>query len=78
MKYDHWDSPKPHKLAMFYLISGAKGRVIEFPVHQYYRLVVGFDLEAFQREFQGLGFHPVGQQKYYTVDLATPQRRSLL
>jgi uncharacterized protein (TIGR02391 family) len=69
MKYDSWDRPKPNPLAMFYLVSGAKDRIIQFPVYQYYRLVVGFDLEAFQRELQGLGFHPVGQQKYYTIDL---------
>ena len=31
--------------------------------------IVGFDLEAFRSRLQALGFHPVGQQKYYTVDL---------
>ena len=69
MKYDGWEKPKPHRLPMFYLVLEEKGQVIQFPVHQYYRLVMGFDLGAFQTELLGLGFHPVGQQKYYTMDL---------
>jgi len=69
MKYDDWDKPRPHNFAMFYLVVGAKDHVIQFPVGQYYRLVVGFDLEAFKLQLQELAFHPVGQQAYYTADI---------
>ena len=69
MKFESWDRPKPHRIAVFYLVLDAKGQVIQFPVHQYYQLVMGFDLETFQTELHGLGFYPVGQQKYYTIDL---------
>ena len=69
MKYDEWDKPKPYRLALFYLILGGKGQVIQFPVHQYYRLVVGFDVDAFQSQLHDLGFYPVGKEKYYTIDL---------
>jgi len=69
MKYEHWEKAKPYSLAMFYLVLGVPDQVIQFPVYQYYQLIVGFDLEAFRSRLQALGFHPVGQQKYYTVDI---------
>jgi uncharacterized protein (TIGR02391 family) len=69
MKYDTWDKPRPYPFALFYLVSGVKDQTIQFPVHLYYRLVVGFDLEDLQKDLQNLGFRPVGQQKNYAVDL---------
>jgi uncharacterized protein (TIGR02391 family) len=69
MKYDTWDKPRPYPFALFYLVSGVKDQTLQFPVHLYYRLVVGFDLEELQKDLQNLGFRPVGQQKNYAVDL---------
>ncbi len=67
MKYDHWDQPKPHSLTMFYLVLRTKYGMW-FPVNQYYRLVVGFDIEKLQKELRSIGFQPTGQHQDYSID----------
>lgn len=67
VKYSHWDEPRPHKIAVFYLGSGGPG--LHFPTHGYYAQVVGFDVGWLIEELTDLGFQLAGKKQEPRVDL---------
>ena len=67
VKYEHWDNPKPYRIAMFYL--SVEGLTINFPVSGYYAYVIGFDADRLVEEATELGFQPTGKRRDPTIDL---------
>ncbi|HEY0606306.1 MAG TPA: TIGR02391 family protein [Herpetosiphonaceae bacterium] len=75
MQYDTWPKPKSHLLPVFYLITTSKEQGIWFPVNQYYRLVINFNLDNLQKQLRLLGFQPFGKahEPYFTLRPHTDQ-----
>jgi uncharacterized protein (TIGR02391 family) len=68
-KADDWDEPKPHRIAVFYLVSTEKEYGISFPVIYYYEQVVGFNVDRLTEELAEMGFTLMGQGREPTIDL---------
>lgn len=64
---EHWEEPKPHSIAVFYLI--ATGPYLHFSMGYYYVNVVGFNIDRLIEELTELGFHPVGKNQEPRIDL---------
>ncbi|MFQ5856475.1 MAG: hypothetical protein ACE5LU_12620, partial [Anaerolineae bacterium] len=69
IQFDHWDEPKPHSLAMFYLLVERQTYGLQFPVAYYYANVVGYDVDRLTGELTDLGFRPVGKDREPRIDL---------
>ena len=56
VKYDNWDEPKAHNIAVFYLTGHESGQTIQFPTNYYYSRVIGFNVDRLIDELSELGF----------------------
>lgn len=68
-KPDHWDEPKSHSIAVFYLSKHGSEHKLSFPTHSYYRNVVGFNVDRLIGELLELGFRSVGKNQEPRIDL---------
>jgi uncharacterized protein (TIGR02391 family) len=67
VRFDWWDEPKSHNIAVFYHDS----RTLSFPIHGYYAGVVGFDVDQLVEELMELRFRPSGKKRDPAIDLRT-------
>jgi len=65
-KADHWDEPKPHRMAMFYLTLDEPS--LHFST-SYYANVVGFNVERLIKDLMDLGFQLFGKNQEPRVNL---------
>ncbi len=68
-KPDRWDKPKPHPIAVFYLVATGAEYSIWFPTGYYYADVVGFNLDRLVEELTELGFQLAGKDREPRADL---------
>jgi len=68
-KRESWDQPRPHSVAVFYLIVARERRDLSFPVNQYYANAVDFDTGRLSNKLVDLGFYPQGSNQEPTIDL---------
>lgn len=66
---EHWDSPRSHRLTVFYVVAQEKSQGFWFPVNQYYSRVVDFDLEQLSENLRDLGFVPSGKHRDFYLSL---------
>jgi uncharacterized protein (TIGR02391 family) len=66
-KFDWWDEPKPHNIAVLY--HGTK--TLSFPISAYYAAVVGFNVDQLVEELLELGFQRSGRKRDPVIDLRT-------
>jgi uncharacterized protein (TIGR02391 family) len=66
---EQWDEPKPHPVAVFYLVVPGQGYSLHFSANQYYTNVVGFNVDRLIEELTELGFQPFGKNQEPRVDL---------
>jgi uncharacterized protein (TIGR02391 family) len=65
----HWAEPKPHAIAVFYLIATEQRSELHFSASYYYANVVGFNVDHMVEELTELGFYPVGKDQEPHIDL---------
>jgi uncharacterized protein (TIGR02391 family) len=70
-KFRHWEEPKPHPVAVFYLLATEKDYGLSFPTTLYFRNVVDFNLDQLMEELTELGFRLKGQKREPFIDLKT-------
>jgi len=70
-KPDRWDQPRPHPIAVFYLVATGSEYSLSFPTGYYYADVVGFNLDRLVEELTELGFQLVGKDREPRIDLRT-------
>ena len=63
-----WPAPKPHPIAVYYLVVDDTQRALVVWL-EYYAKAVGFDLAALSEGLAKLGFVPHGRKQYPRVDL---------
>ncbi len=68
VKLEHWDEPKSHRIAVFYLARDGAAAVLHFPTNNYGR-VVGFNVDRLGEELIELGFRLAGKSQEPRVDL---------
>lgn len=68
-KAPHWDEPRPHQVALLYLVVDGKNRHLHFPIKQYYTGVQEFDTERVEEGLTQLGFYARGKWQAPTLDL---------
>lgn len=68
-KPDRWDEPKPHPIAVFYLVATGAEHSIWFPTGYYYADVAGFNLDRLVEELTELGFQLAGKDREPRADL---------
>lgn len=76
-KAHNWDEPKPHGVAVFYLVVAGRRRDLHFPVNQYHIAVEGFNVDRLSEELMDLGFYPRGKNQEPTADLRVHNSRDL-
>jgi len=64
-----WDEPKPHPIAVFYLVAEGQESGLYFSTGYYYANVVGFNVDRLVEELTELGFQLVGTDQEPSVDL---------
>ncbi len=60
VKYGHWDTYKPHPIAVFYLHPHGNESALSFS-RWYYGMVAGFDMDGLFQDLAALGFRPRGK-----------------
>ena len=65
----NWDQPKPHRIAVFYLVVAGNDYGIHFPTAYYYENVVGFNVDRLTEELTELGFWLKGKRAEPYIDL---------
>lgn len=68
-KPENWIEPKPHAIAVFYIVSAGTEPSLSFPTSYYYRNVVGFNVDRLINELTDLGFLLVGKNQEPRIDL---------
>jgi len=68
-KRDQWDKPKPHVIAVFYLMVSEPEYKLVFSTGYYYSRVVDFNVDRLVEELTGLGFQLAGKDQEPRVDL---------
>jgi len=71
VKFSWLDKPKPYPIATFYIGTEGPQPILQFPVSEYYTLVVGFDVNRLVEELTELGFRPTGKKSNPAIDLRT-------
>lgn len=66
-----WEKPKPHSLTVFYLYSNESDQGLWFPVNQYYKNVVGLNLDEIVKRLRGMGFQFFGTAQDFYLSLNT-------
>ena len=69
VKFDHWEKPKSHSLAVFYISSDQVEKAVNIPTDHYYSHLVDFDLDYYANRFIELGFRPLGKRQELYADL---------
>jgi uncharacterized protein (TIGR02391 family) len=69
VKYDNWDEPKSHNIAVFYVTVHASGYTIQFPTNYYYSKVIDFNVDRLIDELIELGFYLHGKNQEPRADL---------
>lgn len=70
--------PKPHLVTVYYIVGTDKAQGLWFPVNQYYRNVVGLDIEPIKKELKRLGFQSSGKSQDFYADLRTQHDQAFL
>lgn len=68
-KLDHWDEPRSHNIAVFYLSRDGSEHRLSFPTSYYYANVVGFNVDRLIEELLELGFRLEGKNQEPRIDL---------
>lgn len=76
VQFDHWNEPKPHAFAVFYLLAAGLSPGLLFPVNDYYAYVVGFNVDRLTEDLAELGFRPAGKKQEPRNDCAVTRRFS--
>jgi hypothetical protein len=65
----YWTEPRRYWIAVFYFFRHRSQQGLSFPIHYYYRDVVGFDVNRLSEQLEVLGFHPFGKHQELRMDL---------
>jgi uncharacterized protein (TIGR02391 family) len=68
-KPDHWDEPRSHSIAVFYLVATGPEYSLYFSTNYYYANVVGFNVDRLIEELTELGFRLRGKNQEPRVEL---------
>jgi uncharacterized protein (TIGR02391 family) len=78
IKFDQWEKPKRHIMAVFYLTGQGIPLKINFPINYYYSKVIGFNVERFIDELSDLGLNREGKNQEPVVDIRMQNNRAFL
>jgi len=73
VKHDHWDTPKSHPIAIFYLMATGG---LWFPVNQYYNQIVGLDTQHIISDLKQLGFKSTGKYQDLFISFTTHNQQA--
>lgn len=76
IKFDRWDKPKRHVIAVFYLTGQGVPLQLQIPTEYYYSKVVGFNIDRLFEELLELGFTLEGKNQEPRADLRIHNSRS--
>lgn len=77
IRFDQWDKPKRHVMAVFYLTGQGIPLKITFPINYYYSKVIGFNVDRFIEELTDLGLNREGKNQEPVVDLRLQNSRAV-
>lgn len=69
LRFDQWEKPRRHMMAVFYLTGQGTPLKIQFPIDYYYSKVIGFNTDRFVEELTDLGLNREGKNQEPVADL---------